>query len=44
MVDAEYTYLQPAIDHAVLQLQRKHNRRAPTIFNTYQVSGGRGEG
>ena len=39
MVDAEHSYFQPAIDHAVLRLQRTHNRGAspPVIFNTYQA-------
>lgn len=37
MVDAEYTYIQPAIDHVVLHLQRKYNRgRFPIVYNTYQ--------
>lgn len=38
MVDAEYTYTQPAIDHIVLHLQRKFNRgRYPIVYNTYQA-------
>ena len=36
MVDAEQTYLQPAIDHCVHQLQRRMNVSFPTIFNTFQ--------
>ena len=33
-------YVQPAIDHAVLRLQRTHNSGTspPVIFNTYQAS------
>ena len=40
MVDAEHSYFQPAIDHAVLRLQRTHNSGTspPVIFNTYQAS------
>ena len=40
MVDAEHSYFQPAIDHAVLRLQRTHNNTGaapPVIFNTYQA-------
>ena len=36
MVDAEHSYFQPAIDHAVLEMQRKYNTTVPIIFNTYQ--------
>ena len=36
MVDAEQTYLQPAIDHTVQQLQRRMNTAFPTIYNTFQ--------
>lgn len=36
MVDAEQTYFQPAIDHLVLELQRKYNRKAPVVWGTYQ--------
>ncbi|OWZ03976.1 Proline oxidase [Phytophthora megakarya] len=37
MVDAEQTYMQPAIDHLTLNLQRKYNREgADTIYNTFQ--------
>lgn len=36
MVDAEQTYFQPAIDHMVLNLQKKFNKDFPAIYNTYQ--------
>ena len=38
MIDAEQTYMQPAIDHIVLHLQRKYNHgKTPVVFNTYQA-------
>ena len=36
MIDAEQTYLQVAIDHFVILLQRIHNTQKPIIYNTYQ--------
>jgi proline dehydrogenase len=36
MVDAEQTYMQPSIDHLVLNLQRKYNQEHQVIFNTFQ--------
>ena len=36
MIDAEHSYFQPAIDHAVLELQRVFNVHRPTVFNTIQ--------
>nr|XP_019954544.1 PREDICTED: proline dehydrogenase 1, mitochondrial-like [Paralichthys olivaceus] len=36
MVDAEQTYLQPAISKLTLAMQRIYNRDKPVIFNTYQ--------
>ncbi|CAE8641980.1 unnamed protein product, partial [Polarella glacialis] len=38
MIDAEWTDIQPAIDHIVLHMQRKYNKGdTPTVFNTYQT-------
>ena len=36
LVDAEQTYLQPAIDYFAALQQRRHNRTFPTVFTTYQ--------
>lgn len=36
MVDAEQTYFQHAIDHTVMNLQRRLNREFPIVYNTYQ--------
>lgn len=36
MIDAEHSYFQLAIDRIVLQMQRKHNRSVPRIYNTFQ--------
>eukprot|EP01059_Diplonema_ambulator_P013378 TRINITY_DN238_c0_g3_i1.p1 TRINITY_DN238_c0_g3~~TRINITY_DN238_c0_g3_i1.p1 ORF type:complete len:578 (+),score=202.93 TRINITY_DN238_c0_g3_i1:88-1821(+) len=36
MIDAEQTYLQVAIDHFTILLQRIYNMEDPRIYNTYQ--------
>ncbi|XP_049619757.1 proline dehydrogenase 1, mitochondrial [Syngnathus scovelli] len=36
MVDAEQTYMQPAINRLTLQMQNVYNKDKPVIFNTYQ--------
>jgi proline dehydrogenase len=37
MIDAEQTYLQPAIDHLARRMQLNYNRDGPFVFNTYQA-------
>ncbi|MDP2438277.1 MAG: proline dehydrogenase family protein [archaeon] len=37
LIDAEQSYLQPAIDHFTCNLQRLYNREQPIVFNTYQA-------
>jgi proline dehydrogenase len=37
LVDAEQTWLQPAIDGIVLNLSRTHNREHPIVYNTFQM-------
>lgn len=36
LVDAEQTYLQPAIDHLTLHMQRAFNQDRAVVYNTYQ--------
>ena len=36
LIDAEYSYIQPALDTIILQMQHKYNRGTAIIFNTYQ--------
>lgn len=38
MIDAEQTYMQPAIDHFARLMQQKYNHSSAIVFNTYQVS------
>jgi proline dehydrogenase len=37
MIDAEQTYLQPAIDHFARRMQLTYNKDGPFVFNTYQA-------
>lgn len=38
LVDAEHTYMQPAIDALTIRLQQRCNTREPVVINTYQVA------
>lgn len=37
LVDAEHTYMQPAIDALAIRLQQRCNRSQPVVINTYQA-------
>jgi hypothetical protein len=37
LIDAEYTYMQPAIRAIVLYMQSKYNKRRPVVYNTEQA-------
>ena len=37
LIDAEQSYLQPAIEHFTRNLQRAYNKQQPIVFNTYQA-------
>jgi proline dehydrogenase len=37
MLDAEWTEIQPAIDHLAIKMQREFNRERAVVFNTYQT-------
>lgn len=36
LIDAEHSYMQPAIDAVVLHLQAKYNKHTAIVYNTYQ--------
>lgn len=36
LIDAEATYMQPAIDALVIAMQQRYNRHTVVIMNTYQ--------
>lgn len=37
LIDAEQSYLQPAIDFFTLELQRHFNAQQPVVYNTFQA-------
>jgi proline dehydrogenase len=37
LIDAEQSYLQPAIDLFAIELQRQFNSQQPVVYNTYQA-------
>ncbi len=37
LVDAEHTYMQPAIDALAIRAQQRCNRSEPVVINTYQA-------
>ena len=37
LIDAEATYVQPAMDTLTIALQQKYNREEAMVFNTYQL-------
>jgi Proline dehydrogenase len=37
LIDAEQSYLQPAIDFFTLELQRQYNAQQPVVYNTFQA-------
>lgn len=37
MIDAEHSYFQPALDNLTVDLQKRHNKKYPAVFATYQL-------
>jgi Proline dehydrogenase len=37
LIDAEQSYLQPAIDFLTLELQRHFNAQQPVVYSTFQA-------
>ena len=37
MIDAEESWIQPAVDHLVIQYMNKFNRKIPIVYNTAQL-------